>query len=186
MTTISPVSVISPSMNDRELKRQFLQSQIDELDEQDKQALLEERKPVISNILAAITKYGITKEDLFPKKNATKGNKKSSNPPKYKDPDSDKTWSGFGNAPKFIKGKNKDDFLIVKAVIESPTPSPVLNAEPSSVVQQEPVAIVSAAIVVDANVVDENSTTSKIAQVDSSNEIQRSIDPADGPVPIPD
>ena len=186
MTSISPVSVISPSMNDRELKRQLLLSQLDDLDQQDKQALLEERKPVIANMLPAIAKYKITKEDLFPKKSATNDNKKSLNPPKYKDPDSDKTWSGFGNAPKFIKGKNKDDFLIIKAVIESPTPSPVLNAEPSSIVQQEPVAIVSAATVVDANIGNENLSPSDMGQVDSSNEIQRSIDPADAPVPIPD
>lgn len=79
-------------MNDRELKRQLLLIQLDDLDQQDKKALLEERKPVIADILAAMAKYKIKKPELFPKGNATKGNNKSSNPPKYMDPVSGKTW----------------------------------------------------------------------------------------------
>jgi DNA-binding protein H-NS len=33
-------------------------------------------------------------------------------PPKYRDPESGNTWSGQGAEPNWIKGKNRDDFLI--------------------------------------------------------------------------
>lgn len=35
---------------------------------------------------------------------------------KYRDPASGKTWSGLGKRPRWIVGKNFDDFLIDKAV----------------------------------------------------------------------
>lgn len=34
-------------------------------------------------------------------------------PPMYKDPVSGATWTGQGASPNWLKGKNRDDFLIV-------------------------------------------------------------------------
>lgn len=34
--------------------------------------------------------------------------------PKYRDPVSGETWTGQGGTPNWLKGKDRDDFLIVK------------------------------------------------------------------------
>jgi len=53
--------------------------------------------------------YEITTADLIVKKT-----RKARSPvmPKYKDPNSDKTWSGMGKPPAWIAGKDREAFLI--------------------------------------------------------------------------
>nr|WP_244096798.1 H-NS family nucleoid-associated regulatory protein [Burkholderia ambifaria] len=41
--------------------------------------------------------------------------RKSRAPTKYYDPSSGKRWSGFGPRPKWLEGKNLDDYLVDRA-----------------------------------------------------------------------
>lgn len=68
-----------------------------------------ERASAIANALAIIAEHGLTAEDLFSAK-AVKAKKVVA--AKYKDPETGKTWSGRGRVPKWLEGKNNDDFLI--------------------------------------------------------------------------
>ena len=70
----------------------------------------------ISTAKELIEAHGLTVEDLFGA--AKRGRKtsvtceKSKVAAKYRDPISGKEWSGRGIAPKWLQGKNKDDYLI--------------------------------------------------------------------------
>ncbi len=60
-----------------------------------------------------MTEHGLTVTDLSEAreagKSAGKGQKVA---PKYRDPESGKTWTGRGVAPKWIAGKDREAFLI--------------------------------------------------------------------------
>jgi len=98
-----------------------------------------EIKGVVKRILPAIAKYNIPIEMLYPNltkqgkprkiglsaaaKKATKktakkvaplSGKTGTKPAMYKDPETGKTWSGFGHEPGWMKGKKREDFLIKK------------------------------------------------------------------------
>jgi DNA-binding protein H-NS len=82
----------------------------------------------VATILALMADYGLSRADLpdvkaAPTKKAAvkkaktpkpiKGNGKGTRPPKYRNPETGNTWSGFGHAPEWIAGaKNRDEFLI--------------------------------------------------------------------------
>lgn len=62
---------------------------------------------------ALISQNGLTQTDLFGAAvKAQKTSVGSTVRAKYKDPDSDTTWSGRGKAPAWIAGKDKTQFLI--------------------------------------------------------------------------
>ena len=54
--------------------------------------------------------FQLTPEDLF--SSTKKGKAKSKAPPKYRDPETGKTWTGRGPIPSWLKDKNRDDYLI--------------------------------------------------------------------------
>ncbi|PRG59025.1 H-NS histone [Burkholderia multivorans] len=60
-----------------------------------------------------VAEYGLTPEQVFGRKRA-KPNDHAAQPvaAKYQDPKTGLTWSGRGRAPGWIKGKNRDRFLI--------------------------------------------------------------------------
>jgi DNA-binding protein H-NS len=67
----------------------------------------------ISKVRALVEEYGLTAADVFPNgKTKVTSKKTGSVAPKYRDPATGKTWSGRGLAPKWLAGKNKDDYLI--------------------------------------------------------------------------
>jgi DNA-binding protein H-NS len=91
------------------------------------------RNGAAAAINSILVEYGLTLDDLITAKTpkpakATKAAKpangktakrkrepafKGPQPPKYREPDSGATWSGFGRAPAWIAGaKNRDAFLI--------------------------------------------------------------------------
>ncbi|PQJ96920.1 hypothetical protein CXB77_05105 (plasmid) [Chromatium okenii] len=70
-----------------------------------------ERRSKIKELRASLEKYALTAEDVFPQLKP-KTPVKPPLPPKYRDPNSGKTWSGAGRAPWWMKGRNYDDFLI--------------------------------------------------------------------------
>lgn len=87
------------------LKRQQLQIQLrmEEL----RPRVIARARVIVAQIMA---QSGITPADVLngPAKRVFAG----AGVPKYRDPDSGKTWSGVGPIPSWIKGKNRDDFLI--------------------------------------------------------------------------
>ncbi|MGV7207368.1 H-NS family nucleoid-associated regulatory protein [Oxalobacteraceae bacterium A2-2] len=62
-------------------------------------------------IAAIMRDYGLTLADLGnPAKKPVKS--RAPVPTKYRDDATGQTWTGRGRAPKWLEGKNKDDFLI--------------------------------------------------------------------------
>lgn len=75
-----------------------------------------ERQSIVPELRAKIEQYGLTAADLFPggAARAPRGKAASAGAPrgarpgkglaKYKDPNSDRTWSGLGRKPEWVKG----------------------------------------------------------------------------------
>lgn len=77
-----------------------------------------ERAEAIAKIEELLAENALTQTDIFPSKSAAKAGKATSTrdkvAPKYRDVESGKEWSGRGLAPKWLQGKNKEDYLIVR------------------------------------------------------------------------
>jgi DNA-binding protein H-NS len=86
-----------------------LQAKIDE-------ARATETSEAIKKAQDLVAEYQLTINDVFPsgkrkvRKSTSSG--RSAVAPKYRDPATGKTWSGRGLAPKWLEGKNREDFLI--------------------------------------------------------------------------
>ena len=80
--------------------------------------IIEARESAIADalikVIALVTEYGLTAEDIFSKKRGRKaiGKKaKTKVAAKYKDANGN-SWTGRGRAPKWIEGKDRNKFLI--------------------------------------------------------------------------
>lgn len=75
-----------------------------------------ERSDAIAKIQELLAENALTQADIFPSKTLAKASKSSTGKnkvaPKYRDPVSGKEWSGRGIAPKWLEGKDKNDYLI--------------------------------------------------------------------------
>ncbi|KVM73923.1 H-NS histone [Burkholderia ubonensis] len=93
---------------------QELMAQAKALAAQMEQARLSERAGVINEICAKVREYGVTVEEVFGRvKHGQRGMRPASKvSPKYRDPNTGATWSGRGIEPRWIRGKNRTDFLI--------------------------------------------------------------------------
>ncbi|MBO3033980.1 H-NS histone family protein [Burkholderia pseudomallei] len=94
---------------------QELQNQIRQLQQQAEAMRREEASAVIAKLRAAILEFGITPAEVFGA--SAKQIRRSPRGPatqKYRDPLSGATWSGRGRAPRWIVGRNRDDFLITR------------------------------------------------------------------------
>ncbi len=95
-----------------------LLSQIETLQSQVAEVRQKEVSDAIAKVRSIIDEYQLTVGDIFPNTRAAKssstGGKRSGGKvaAKYRDPMTGKTWSGRGLAPKWLAGKNKDDYLI--------------------------------------------------------------------------
>lgn len=93
-----------------------LLSQIESLQSQVSEVRQREVGDAIAKVRSIIDEYQLTTSDIFPGGRASKAasGKKAGGKvaAKYRDPISGKTWSGRGLAPKWLAGKNKDDYLI--------------------------------------------------------------------------
>jgi DNA-binding protein H-NS len=79
------------------------------LAEQARQNELAEAKKRIRDLMEA---NGLTVNDLQEQKRPGAAKKQSTRAAKYQDPTSGQTWTGRGRAPRWLAGKNKDDYLI--------------------------------------------------------------------------
>ena len=84
------------------------------LDQKIKELQIEGRKEAIAKALSLIDQHDLKEQDLFPSHSVSKAAKTSSKKvaAKYLDPISGATWSGRGLAPKWLAGKNRDEYLI--------------------------------------------------------------------------
>lgn len=77
----------------------------------------EARKREISEALATVRRlvaeFGLTQKDVFPAGRKLGGTRAGSKvAPKYRDPATGQTWTGRGKAPKWIEGKDRNQFAI--------------------------------------------------------------------------
>lgn len=73
------------------------------------------RLDAIEKARSLVAEFGLTPDDVFSgtKKKSGKGSLAGTKvAAKYRDPESGKTWTGRGVAPKWISGKDRDVFLI--------------------------------------------------------------------------
>jgi DNA-binding protein H-NS len=68
----------------------------------------------VERVRAIVAEFELAADDIFPSSKPRVKNKSVSKvAPKYRDPVSGKTWSGRGVTPKWIDGKNRNEFAIV-------------------------------------------------------------------------
>jgi DNA-binding protein H-NS len=94
------------SLKDLLLQIESLQNQVTEVRQR-------EVGEAIAEVRAIVAEYQHTASDVFASSKGKSSAKKTGKvAPKYRDPISGNTWSGRGLAPKWLAGKNKDDYLI--------------------------------------------------------------------------
>lgn len=90
-----------------------LLSQIETLQNQVIEVRQREVGEAIAKVRALVAEYQLTASDVFPSGKSKSSAKKTGKvAAKYRDPLSGNTWSGRGLAPKWLTGKNKEDYLI--------------------------------------------------------------------------
>ncbi|UEP39855.1 H-NS histone family protein (plasmid) [Burkholderia ambifaria] len=93
---------------------QALQAQLRELNIRLADVKKDEKQAYLAGVQECVALYGITEEELL----RAAGLRKSRKPraqTKYYDPSSGKGWSGFGPRPKWLDGKNLDEYLVDRA-----------------------------------------------------------------------
>lgn len=91
-----------PTLSELIAQKEAIEQQIKEIHEN-------ERKDAIKNVRKLIDEFELTSDELFGRQ--TKSNTVQ---PKYSNPQTGETWTGRGRTPKWLAGKNPDDFLIGK------------------------------------------------------------------------
>lgn len=87
-------------------QRQDLDTQIEVLRQSEVRSAIDQARAVVLD-------FNLTVEDVFGKaKSASAGQKVA---PKYRDASTGATWTGRGKAPRWIEGKNRDEYLIAQA-----------------------------------------------------------------------
>ena len=86
-----------------------LLAQKEAIEQQIKALRKSERLEVIAKVREMIAAFDISAEELSGKKAKVVRGKVA---PKYRDPASGKTWTGRGRAPRWLDGRNPEDFLI--------------------------------------------------------------------------
>ena len=87
---------------------QELLAQKEALEQQISQLKKAERTDALQNARTLIETYDLTVEELF-------GKQKSATKPvavKYRNPETGETWTGRGRAPRWLEGKNREDFSV--------------------------------------------------------------------------
>lgn len=74
----------------------------------------DEKDKAITEIRKLIAEFGITASDLQPAKKVT-DRRLLPVPVKFADPQSGLTWSGRGKTPRWLDGKNRDQYLVPSA-----------------------------------------------------------------------
>jgi DNA-binding protein H-NS len=86
-------------------------SQREALDAQIAQARDSERKDAVATVRTLIEQFGLAPEDVFGRRSG-RPQAVVARPAKYRDPASGATWTGRGKPPGWIRGKDREGFLI--------------------------------------------------------------------------
>ncbi len=87
---------------------QELLAQKEALEQQIAQIKKAERADALQNARSLIDTFDLTVDELF-------GKQKSSGKAvavKYRNPETGETWTGRGRAPRWLEGKNREDFAV--------------------------------------------------------------------------
>lgn len=91
-----------------------LLAQREALDNQIDQARQHELTDAVKRVRELVEEYGLSQADVF--SNARKGRPQSTAgrkvAAKYRNPETNETWTGRGRQPRWIQGKQASDFLI--------------------------------------------------------------------------
>lgn len=66
----------------------------------------------VSTVRALVTEHGLTVQDVFPGRGSKAAKATTKVAPKYRDPATGQTWTGRGKAPKWIDGKERQQFAV--------------------------------------------------------------------------
>ncbi len=95
---------------------QELLQQRDALDAQIRQARQEQTAEAVATCKRLIAEFELSEQDLFGGRGraarTTASGAVSKVAPKYRNPETGDTWTGRGKPPKWIQGRNRDEFLI--------------------------------------------------------------------------
>ena len=87
-----------------------LVAQREELERKIQEVRQRESADAIAKVHALIQDYGLTAAEIFPPVRAAGTTSKVA--AKYRNPETNETWTGRGKAPKWIQGKEREQFLI--------------------------------------------------------------------------
>ncbi|MYN29262.1 H-NS histone family protein [Duganella levis] len=91
---------------------QEYKAKIAELENLAESARKDEITKAKEQIATIMRDYGLTIADLGATAKAKVSKPRAPVPTKYRDDATGQTWTGRGRAPKWLEGKNKDDYLI--------------------------------------------------------------------------
>ena len=94
-----------------------LVKQREALDQQISEARRRELSDAVNKVRALVAEYGLTAQDVFPAGRAAGKGKRSSTAgtkvaPTYRNPATGETWTGRGQAPKWIQNQSREKFAI--------------------------------------------------------------------------
>ena len=82
------------------------------LDARLEEARKSESAEAIHQVRTIVAEYGLTEADVFPRGGKADGRKGKMVAIKYRDPETNKTWTGRGKPPLWIAGKDREQFLV--------------------------------------------------------------------------
>ena len=91
-----------------------MQAEIREMQARAEKQRQSEIENAIGEIKQKMSDYGITIDDLSPSKKPRKLNPSGSVKPKYRNPETGDTWTGRGKPPRWIAGKDREQYLIAQ------------------------------------------------------------------------
>lgn len=93
---------------------QELLKQREALSQQIEEARKREIADAVAKVRALVAEYQLSAQDVFPSGRKARAGSAAGTKvaPKYRDPATGQTWTGRGKAPKWIDGKDRNQFLI--------------------------------------------------------------------------
>lgn len=80
------------------------------LDAEIEQARKAEAEVALANVRETIAAFGFTPDDLFGTRRKSRG--ASSGAPRFRHPETGETWGGRGPRPRWLKGKDPEQFRV--------------------------------------------------------------------------
>jgi DNA-binding protein H-NS len=103
---------------------EYVEGELQKLRQEAKEAQAREVVEARKQVAELMKKTGLTVDDILNPRTVDKtkltvvkstGEPRKQPEPQYKDPNSDKTWTGQGRCPKWMKDQDKEKFRIQKA-----------------------------------------------------------------------